>query len=152
MTRAIVALAVLALLLAGGLQSIGNGIVPDGTPDISGPWVGKLKFANNDQSGTYDKPDKGRQPIELDIDQMGPSIQILVTVTTLDGPISFELEGLVGNGHFWAKSTEIGLEMFVVGHVSKNGKKIKATVLGSILDEAYTIEVKFSVKRPKTAG
>ncbi|MEN8148670.1 MAG: hypothetical protein ABFS86_02535 [Planctomycetota bacterium] len=149
MARTIVVLSVLTLLFVGGPHSAGNGVSPDGTPDISGIWVGKLKYANHDQTGTHTKPDKGRQPIELDIGQEGPNILVGVTVTTGDGPISFDLEGLIGNGHFWVKSTEVGLEMFVVGHVSKNGKKIKATVLGSFLADAYVSEVKFTVKRPK---
>jgi hypothetical protein len=84
-------------------------------------------------------------PVELRFTQNGS--ELTMTVFPPSDP-SFDMEGEIGNGHFWVVGeTEGGRPRMAVGHVSKNGKKVKFTFLEAWNDEVG--EIKATAKRQK---
>ncbi|MHC4471669.1 MAG: hypothetical protein ACYS99_11965, partial [Planctomycetota bacterium] len=116
---------------------------PDGQPDISGTWIGKLKVKAWDQHASDDDKSRARLPVLIEITQNGEKITLALNFFTDVGPRRFVLTGEVGNGHFWASMNEAAGVMMMSGHVKKNRLKGKAVVA----EDFTVVEVKYSVKR-----
>jgi len=141
----------IALLVVSFSLSVGVGVLlsdiqpgPDGLPDISGTWVGKVKIKGFDMTG-YGDHEKVTMAVTFEIDQEGEEIDALVTPD--DGTDPFEMEGLIGDGHLWLASLGDGGIALMIGHVKNKGKKIKAVFLSG--EDDYVFEMKVNLKRPK---
>jgi hypothetical protein len=137
--RALAVLLVLPLLVTATVLAL-----PDGQPDIQGDWDAKVNI-----KGFSTETDGGKEKFKIAVpirfSQNGS--QLTMTVFPPGDP-SFEMEGEIGNGHFWVVGeTEGGRPRMAVGHISKNEKKIKAVFLEAWDDEVA--EIKIAAKRQK---
>jgi len=139
----IVLLVSITVLFAGAGVLLSADDEPDGLPDISGTWVGKAKIKGYDMTGDGDH-EKMKVPVTIEILQEGNEIH--AQITPEDGS-PFEMEGLIGDGHFWLASVEDGEVALWVGHVKSKGKKIKGTFLSG--EDDYVFEMGIQLKRPK---
>jgi hypothetical protein len=137
--RALAVLIVLPLLVTATVLAL-----PDGLPDVQGDWDAKVKITSF-STETDGGKEKFKVPVQLRFTQKGSA---LVMTVFPPGEPSFDMEGEIGNGHFWVVGeTEGERPRMAVGHVSKNGKKIKATFLEAFNDEVG--EIKIAAKRQK---
>jgi hypothetical protein len=118
--------------------------LPDGQPDIAGDWTAKVKFKGFATEADGDN-DKGKVTVTLRFRQEDEELEVEVIVP---GEDSFTMAGEIGNGHFWATGTTVGgRPRMMVGHIAKNGKKMKGMLLEAWDD--MVDEVKFSAKPEK---
>jgi hypothetical protein len=92
-----------------------------------------------------DEDDKGKATVTMRFTQNGSALTLEVIVP---GEPSFTMNGEIGNGHFWCSGTTTGgRPRMMVGHIAKNGKKMKGMLLEAWDD--IVDEVKFSAKPAK---
>ena len=140
---------VLLLVTAAGAFGLARRGSPNGLPDVSGTWVGNLKFKGFDQTGDFLNA-KGKFPVTLSVTQTGATIDVdILGDQTLEG---VSLTGEIGNGNFWASGSRVGsgLPTLLSGHVNSNGTSLKAAGITTSADPALyeVVEIKLSAKRP----
>jgi len=135
---------VVILLVFAGLVGAQNG-PPDGTPDLTGTWVGSIKAKAWDQHANADDFGKGKVPIRMDITQQGADITFRLIFEDDGEEREWEASGQIGNGNAWAITKGPDPIVMLTAHVKK--KKIKGIMV--IADDHTVAEAKFTV-RPST--
>jgi hypothetical protein len=138
------------LAVLAGLPLLAQGIgVPDGQPDISGVWTGKIKYRGWDVSGTRDLRGRGRDPIEATVSLAGGDLACDLIVRPDEDRELWTLRGVHGHGNFWAQGDHSPVKgpMTIYGHVRKNGKRLKGKGIVRLDEDAAIAEVTFTLKR-----
>jgi hypothetical protein len=133
-------LLVLALAVFAGLLGAQSG-PPDGVPDLSGTWTGKLKIRAWDQSPSDDDTSKGNVPVRIDISQNAADITFRIYVEGDEGTREFVLAGQIGQGNAWAVLEGPDPIMMLSAHLKKN--KLKGTLL--VYEDFTVAESTFTV-------
>jgi hypothetical protein len=113
----------LACVLIVGLAGAQNGEEPpppDGTPDLSGAWLGKLRVKYWDQHDHKDDKGRGATGVQIDVEQEGSDIQVTLWVPVSGGSRQFVMQGKIGNGQFWALMEEKRVVFLLTGHVKND--------------------------------
>ncbi|MGH7149189.1 MAG: hypothetical protein ACREIU_00750 [Planctomycetota bacterium] len=145
--------AVLLSLPTGTAVSLNRGGPANGSPNIDGNWIGKIRSRDFDLSGGSG-PGFGTAKCEIGllIAQTGNNLSIQVTITCADSPTPFVFlsTGEVGNAHFWAELTPASEgvssdEILFSGAITGNGTKMKGAGI-AIFDGSAVSEFKFNAR------
>lgn len=130
----------IALVILAGLVVAQD--PPDGTPDISGTWLGTMKARSWDQSPSDDDSGKAKVPVRIDVTQNGADVTFRIYIESDEGTREFVLDGQIGQGNAWAVLGGPDPIMMLSAQLKKN--KLKGKVL--VYEDFTVAETTFSVK------